>query len=202
MVARYIRIRYAIRQIDGVDELVPCAATHKKLVALHAELEKLDTVCMALQHERTTVADVRLLFDSVVADYPVMGEYLRPNAKIVHSPLFESALVKIGNGDTLSTAEARAIKCFQAASDCEDKGEGAKRPPSRRRSRARSNVRYRALAKLVPPTSNTVERLFSSCKLITTPHRSCMLPANFVTIAFLRVNREMWNAASLIEQGE
>ncbi|ETM41800.1 hypothetical protein L914_12449 [Phytophthora nicotianae] len=33
-----------------------------------------------------------------------------------------------------------------------------------------------------------------------TPHRSCMLPANFETIAFLRVNREMWNAASLIEQ--
>ncbi|ETO73328.1 hypothetical protein F444_10714, partial [Phytophthora nicotianae P1976] len=57
MVARYIRIRYAIRQIDGVDELVSCAATHKKLVALHAELEKLDTVCTALQHERTTVAD-------------------------------------------------------------------------------------------------------------------------------------------------
>ncbi|ETL42536.1 hypothetical protein L916_06661 [Phytophthora nicotianae] len=55
---------------------------------------------------------------------------------------------------------------------------------------------------MVPPTSNTVERLFSSCKLIMTPHRSCMLPANFETIAFLRVNREMWNAASLIEQGE
>ncbi|ETI33442.1 hypothetical protein F443_19877 [Phytophthora nicotianae P1569] len=51
---------------------------------------------------------------------------------------------------------------------------------------------------LAPPTSNTVERLFSQCKLVLTPQRTCMLPANIEMLAFLRVNRDLWNAASLI----
>eukprot|EP00644_Phytophthora_capsici_P008308 jgi/Phyca11/114284/e_gw1.26.396.1 len=155
MVDRYVRIRDAIRQVEAVEDYVPSGVYHKKLVTLLAELERLDTVYAALQHERTTLADVRLLFDEVIADYPIMADHLRASAKIVHSPTFESAL-----------------------------------------------TRYSALARLVPPTSNTVERLFSTCKLIMTPQRSCMLPANFEMIAFLRVNREMRNASTLIEKEE
>ncbi|ETO82003.1 hypothetical protein F444_03769 [Phytophthora nicotianae P1976] len=187
MVDRYVRIRDAIRQVEAAEDYVPSGVSHKKLVTLLAELEKHDTVCTALQHERTTLADVRLLFDKVIAYYPIMADHLRASAKIVHSPTFESALVKIGNGDTLATTEARAVKCFEVANDAEGDGErggpGAKgkkklrcdsahailHDGKKRRVSTRTQTRYSALARLVPPTSNTVEQLFSTCKLSMTP---------------------------------
>eukprot|EP00644_Phytophthora_capsici_P003012 jgi/Phyca11/102698/e_gw1.7.1008.1 len=135
----------------------------KKLVTLLAELEKLDTVCTALQHERTTLADVRLLFDKVIADYPIMADHLRASAKIKVRCDYAHAILRDGKKHRVST---------------------------------RTKTRYSALVRLVPPTLNTVERLFSTCKLIMTPQRGCMLPANFEMIAFLRVNREMWNAST------
>jgi len=60
-----------------------------------------------------------------------------------------------------------------------------------------TSVTYHDLTKVVPSTSNTVERLFSQCKFAQTNHRSCMLPANFEILAFLRVNRDLWNVTSL-----
>ncbi|KUF95576.1 ATP-binding Cassette (ABC) superfamily [Phytophthora nicotianae] len=175
----------------------------------------------ALQHKTTTAPDVRLQFDSVVTDYPIMAEHLRPSAESVNCPLFESALVNIGNGDTLTTAEARALKCFEVTSDSDggrvdgdqvnakrmkqtrcDYVVAILREGKRRRVSTRTNVSYTALAKLAPPTSNTVERLLSTCKLIMTPQRICMQPANFEMIAFLRANREMRNVTTLIGQNE
>ncbi|EGZ17544.1 hypothetical protein PHYSODRAFT_501462 [Phytophthora sojae] len=50
---------------------------------------------------------------------------------------------------------------------------------------------------MVPPTSNTVERLFSQCKLVLTPQRRSMLPANFEQLAFLQVNRGMWDVSTV-----
>ncbi|ETK84544.1 hypothetical protein L917_10329 [Phytophthora nicotianae] len=193
----------------------------QKLFALLTDLEKLDTVCKAFQHKTTTAPDVRLQFDSVVTDYPIMAEHLRPSAESVNCPLFESALVNIGNGDTLTTAEARALKCFEVTSDSDggrvdgdqvnakrmkqtrcDYVVAILREGKRRRVSTRTNVSYRALAKLAPPTSNTVERLLSTCKLIMTPQRICMQPVNFEMIAFLRANREMRNVTTLIGQNE
>ncbi|ETI44551.1 hypothetical protein F443_10766, partial [Phytophthora nicotianae P1569] len=208
--------RNATRWLSTYDMYGP-----QKLVALLTDLEKLDTVCKALQHKTTTAPDVRLQFDSVVTDYPIMAEHLRPSAGSVNCPLFQSALVNIGNGDTLTTAEARALKCFEVTSDSDggrvdgdqvnakrmkqtrcDYAVAILREGKRRRVSTRTNVSYRALAKLAPPTSNTVERLLSTCKLIMTPQRICMQPANFEMIAFLRANREMRNVTTLIGQNE
>ncbi|KAG6942279.1 hypothetical protein JG688_00018219, partial [Phytophthora aleatoria] len=58
------------------------------------------------------MADVSLLFDQVIDDYPAMASYLDTNAKIVHTPVFEAALVKIANDSKLTTAEARAVELF------------------------------------------------------------------------------------------
>ncbi|KAK1935024.1 hypothetical protein P3T76_010790 [Phytophthora citrophthora] len=54
----------------------------------------------------------------------------------------------------------------------------------------------------IPPTSNGCERLFSQCKLILSPTRSNLLPANFETIFFLRANRELWGFTSLMDIGD
>ncbi|KAG2814668.1 hypothetical protein PC129_g19071 [Phytophthora cactorum] len=95
MVLRYKRIRDSIRQVEAVDDFVPMGAAHKKLMGLLGYLKKLDSVCKTLQHERTSTADVRLLFDQVMDGYPIMASHLRPSVNIVHTPVFEAALVKI-----------------------------------------------------------------------------------------------------------
>ncbi|KAE9319379.1 hypothetical protein PR003_g17989 [Phytophthora rubi] len=83
MIRRYKRIRDDTRQIDVVEEFIPTGATHKKVVGILEHLKKLDSVCNALQDDKTSMADVRVLFDQVIDDYPVMVSRLRSNAKIV-----------------------------------------------------------------------------------------------------------------------
>ncbi|KAG6946318.1 hypothetical protein JG688_00016102 [Phytophthora aleatoria] len=142
------------------------------------------------------MSEVRLLFDSVVADYPIMGGHLKSTAKIVYSPAFENGLVKICDGEKLSAAETAARDWSQRkerqdiyAAQIIQQG-GVKR-------RQMERAAYSPLAALVPPTLNTCERLFSECKMILTPQRSCMLPAHFEMLMFLRANKDMWDVTSL-----
>jgi hypothetical protein len=207
MVRRYKKIRDSIRQVDAVEEFIPTGMTHKKLIDLLEELKKLDSVCKRLQDESISVADVRVLFDQVADDYPDMANHLRPSAKIVHAPAFEAALVKVANCVKLTAAEARAMQRFVVEPPA-SRGKRKERSSSdyaseilsggKKAKASTSSVTYHDLAKVVPPNSNTVERLFSRCKFVLTPQRSCMLPANFEMLAFLRVNRDLWNATSLL----
>lgn len=41
------------------------------------------------------MAQVRQLFDGVMAKFPEMKEYISKNSAILHSPAFETAVVKI-----------------------------------------------------------------------------------------------------------
>jgi hypothetical protein len=209
MMSLYKRIRDAIRQVDAVEEFVPSGAIHKKVLGLLEHLKKLDSVSKVLQDNEINMANVRVLFDQVVDDYPVMSSHLRASAKIVQSPDFEGALVKIVNGGKLTTSEARAMSRFEVDPDtCGSKQKERSsnsyateilRGGKKKRAAEATSVTYSDLAKMVPPTSNTMERLFSQCKLILTPQRACMLPANFEMLAFLRVNRDLWNASTLVD---
>ncbi|KAG2997483.1 hypothetical protein PC121_g10244 [Phytophthora cactorum] len=208
MVLRYKRIRDSIRQVEAVDDFVSTGAAHKKLMGLLDHLKKLDSVCNTLQHERASMADVRLLFDRVMDDYPIMASHSRPSANIVHTPVFEAALVMICNDSKLTASEARAMQRFvmvpkTSAGKRKERSEDSYaidilRGGKQLRTSA-SSVHYCDFAREVPPTSNTVERLFSQCKLVLTPQRSCMIPANFEMLAFLRANRDLWNATSLAD---
>ncbi|KAL3660543.1 hypothetical protein V7S43_019084 [Phytophthora oleae] len=154
------------------------------------------------------MADVRALFDQVADDYPVMASRLRPTAKIVHAPVFEAALVKICNNTKLTASESRALQRFvvdpAAVSDkrkersTSDYASTILQGGKQMRAAGAAAVSFHGLAEVVQLTSNTVERLFSQCKFVLTPQRSCMLPANFEMLAFLRTNRDLWNATSLI----
>ncbi|ETP24312.1 hypothetical protein F441_02664, partial [Phytophthora nicotianae CJ01A1] len=180
MIHRYKRIRDAIRQVEAVEEFIPTGATHKKVVGLPEHLKKLDSVCKVLQDDRTAMAD---------------------------SPTFEGALVKVINGGSLTASEARALHRFEVgwiravASERKEDSYAVEilRGSMKKRNAVAQSVSYSELAKMVPPTSNTVERLFSQCKLILTPQCACLLPANFEILAFLRVNRDLWNASTLVD---
>jgi hypothetical protein len=70
----------------------------------------------------------------------------------------------------------------------------AKKP---RRS-GRGLAGYVPLLSAIPPTSNHCERHFSQCRYVLTPHRSSLHPANFEMNMFLKANREMWTASTLV----
>uniref|UniRef100_H3H9K3 HAT C-terminal dimerisation domain-containing protein n=1 Tax=Phytophthora ramorum TaxID=164328 RepID=H3H9K3_PHYRM len=159
---------------------------------------------MVLRYKR-----IRDVIRQVADDYPVMVNHLGLGAKIVHTPVNEAALVKIGNGRKLNASEARSVQRFVVEPEASagkrkersddnyasDILQGRKQP----RNACATSISYDPLTKVVPPTSNTVERLFSQCKLLLTPQRTCMLPANFEMLAFLRANRDLWNASLLVD---
>lgn len=110
---RDLGIRDAAKMISQVEDLVPRPNTHRRIVQLISQLEELDSVCVQLQGERCSLADVRVLFDAVISKYPVTREYLLADARIVHSPAFESAIVKVLREQRLSTADEEVLLPFK-----------------------------------------------------------------------------------------
>ena len=76
-------------------DYVPTARENSQISQIHEHLKKLNSITSALQKEDVSLADVRYLFDEVVNLYPSMRDNLGEHARIVHSPSFERALVKI-----------------------------------------------------------------------------------------------------------
>nr|CCA15682.1 AlNc14C13G1599 [Albugo laibachii Nc14] len=178
--------------------------------ALFSQLNELESVSKTLQAENCSLADVRLLFDSVVEKHPVVGEYLLPTARINHSPVFESAVVNVINEQPLTGSESRSVLSFATEVDLaparpvggDDFATSVLRQAKKPRRIDSGIVVYKPLLKLIPPTSNHCERLFSQCKLILTSQRQDLLPANFEMLSFLRANRKMWGPSSLAEYNE
>ncbi|RLN46030.1 hypothetical protein BBJ28_00015352, partial [Nothophytophthora sp. Chile5] len=203
---RYVKIRDAILTVNTVEEYVPRGNAHRRIVTLVDKLEELDSVCVKLQAEQRTLAEVRLLFNACVEKYPIMGEYLLPTAAIVHSPDFEDAVVKIQGDVPLSATEHRSVAGFvlpptaphPATATKDDFAATILRQAKKPRLSGRASVQYDMLVHSAPRTSNTCERLFSGCKLVLTSLRSSTLPANFERMVFLRANRDMWNSATLL----
>jgi hypothetical protein len=215
MVLRYARIRTEIRKVEAVEDLVPSGGAHRKLIELLDHMKKFESVTKWLHRPETNMAEVRLLFDSLLDEYPIMSEHLKPGARIVHSPFFK-------NGHKRHQAHKRRDSgccdfrgsggscCASSAA----RGAAASRPKrktrelgyaelvltaGRKQRRGEHGPTYDALLSVIPPTSNACERLFSESKMILTPQRSSMRAANFEMLAFLRANRSMWNVTSLVD---
>ena len=65
-------------------------------------------------------------------------------------------------------------------------------------AKAEKKCKYRSLAH-VAPTSVVVERLFSSAKLIMTPHRRGIDPSTLEMLLLLRHSKDLWDATTLDE---
>ncbi|KAE9005035.1 hypothetical protein PR002_g16881 [Phytophthora rubi] len=150
------------------------------------------------------MAEVRVMFDAFVKEYPVMADHLKSTSKIVHTPAFETGVVKVIDGSVLSSAEEASLKRFEVTQATGKKLKEREddytsllvRSGGKKRIHSASTASYAPLVRLVPPTSNTVGRIFSLCKLVLTPQRRAMLPVNFEQLTFHRVNRSMWNVGT------
>lgn len=67
-----------------------------------------------LQKKGQHIGAVHETFGLMTKDYPELKDYLAADAAIAHNPLFESAVVKIINGekDSLTVEEKDQVACF------------------------------------------------------------------------------------------
>ncbi|GMF24761.1 unnamed protein product [Phytophthora fragariaefolia] len=196
MVKRFLQIKDAAKHVEAVEEIVPRSRDCRRLLKLQDDLQALDSICLKLQSNETTLADVRTLFDGVVKRYPGTSNYLTNDATIVHSPTFETAIVKVRRGEgALTRTEAAAIAPFRVGEGGTNELEPSTstncaasllHAGSKRTHAAANAATYEPLLSYIPPTSNDCERLFSKAKAVLTPQRSSMLPINFEMIMFLK----------------
>ncbi|KAG6970277.1 hypothetical protein JG688_00004924 [Phytophthora aleatoria] len=90
MVDKYVHIRDATKHEAAVKDLLPRGSAHRRILALHGKPKELNS-------------------------YPVMGQYLDVDTAIVHSPVFQKAVIKIGSSGALSSAELETLEPFRAS---------------------------------------------------------------------------------------
>jgi hypothetical protein len=78
-----------------------------------------ESVTNTFQDDHIILYDVRILFDAIIADFPIMSKYLDSSAQIIHSNIFENAIVKVLKGSELDLIipEKIAIEKFIKYSD-------------------------------------------------------------------------------------
>ncbi|GMF39749.1 unnamed protein product [Phytophthora fragariaefolia] len=59
MVKRFLQIKDAAKHVEAVEELVPRSRDCRRLMKLQDDLRALDSICLKLQSNETTLADVR-----------------------------------------------------------------------------------------------------------------------------------------------
>lgn len=105
--------------------------------AVSLRFTKLDSECERLQAEACTFGEARLLFDACIKRYGVVADYLAPNARILHSPAFEAAVLKLSHELPLSTSETAKLEAFIAsipARNSSPDDEGVESAPSTKAS--------------------------------------------------------------------
>lgn len=101
MVARYFRyeddavLRHLVEDVPAMADFMLSPGDARRLRDLKQSLEQLHQVTLVLQDPTCTFPQMRAIFAHVTATFLTMDRYIRPDAAIVHSPHFESALHKI-----------------------------------------------------------------------------------------------------------
>ncbi|KAG3078593.1 hypothetical protein PI125_g20940 [Phytophthora idaei] len=162
--------------------VLPTAAQVKRLEALRKNnLSIFQFVSLVLQEEGTTVADVRAIFDDVIAEIPDTTHHLNSTAAIVKHAPFENALVKIqrGQGGELTAAELKAAQNLIVTDESEEidvdaeTGLGfAARALQRRRIAEQQEHRF-------------MDTVFCD-------KRKRLLPKTLEQLLFLRAKRDLW----------
>ena len=203
MVDRYLALKpffvHFVNQQE-LDGLWLSARENRDLSDLHETLERLNSITKALQSESTNQADVRVLFDEVLKIHSSMATHLASDAKIVHSVDFECGIVKLldGKDDSLTQNEEKSLASLMIASDstnekkvdAEDDFAGAL---LKRRKIERAGTTMYMDCRFILPTSNIVERFFSTAGFTFGDLRQSLLPLNLEMQLFLKVNKAHWN---------
>lgn len=210
MLMRYEELKEHIILLssDELDDLRLTSAETRRFSILLQRLKDLDSVTKRLQQDSTTLADVRLIFDAVIENFPETSERLKPDATIVQSVTFEAAIVKVqlGYQAALDRQEKASIERFSVQSVHSDNSEDdelsfADRALKRQKRSISGETTSYGDMRFLLPTSNVCERLFSKAGHVLNDRRKGLLPANLECQLFLHMNRDLWSAKDLAKVG-
>ena len=119
--------------------------------------------------------------------------------KPIANPVFEAAIVKLQNQLELDEEERDAVKGLLKHTDVDavqevavTETDFAKNIIKKKRTSAKGVTEYES-TKFIFPTSDIVERFFSSAGYALSDLRSSILPANLEMQLFLKVNKSFWD---------
>ena len=209
MVSRYLEIKEYISKPDvatdqHVVQLITTPLENIAIAEIHATLSVLDFVTKALQNEKIDFAEVRFLFDTIISRHTEMKKYLSVDARIIHSHVFENAIVKIQDGrqEELSTDELSVVANLTKETDIQETPD---EPTSSSGFNAGDILKKRKLEKettikseyknttFLLPTSNILERFFSTAKCAHGDLRQSLVPSNLEIQLFLCINNKFWD---------
>ncbi|RAW21178.1 hypothetical protein PC110_g22379, partial [Phytophthora cactorum] len=146
------------------------------------------------------------IFDGLLEQRSSFSNYLSPYADIVHSPIFEAAVIKVLAGDSalLTAEEAEEVEPFKVVSESSISTETVSSTTKKgfadrilkRRKVAAEPSTYKLLS-AISPTSNVVEGLFSVVRGGFRHERRRMPPMTLEMILFLKVNASYWDVATV-----
>ena len=169
-------------------------------------LYKCERTSIFLQKQDAHVVNlhsVRIAFDKLIAEIPDLVVYLGPKSRIIQSPAFEEAVIKLQKGLSLNVSEKKLVSIFKVISK-ESVTEGNENLSFEdeilrdvERSKNAGIISEYKSTYHVSPTSNIVERLFSITGIIMRPHRRHMDPWSLELLVLLRANKVMWSYGAL-----
>jgi hypothetical protein len=201
MVLRFFRIREFLDDTDpALVHNMPTPLEVNELSLALEDLKEFDSTTTLLQDEKRTLSEVRAIFDAILSKYPEMGRYISERGNIVFSPNFESGLVKLQDDhwEDLSPEQVLLMRPFLLENAESDLQIISPTKPTTIAAAALKTKKRKIVAcpyvdvSHIPPTSNLVERLFSSARLVLTDYRKSMTPYTFECVMFLKFNRHYW----------
>ena len=206
MIVRYVRLKDFLPALDSdeIDALSLTPFENRRVDTLLQQLELLESVTKVLQDDTTTMSDVRAVFDAVMDKFPETSCRLTSSAEIVHSPLFEGAIVKLQRGTFGALSrEEQSIASFLATHGNRDCGDVdgelsfAHRALKRQKCRDMDSTKQFTDTRFLIPTSNVCERLFSKVGHALSDRRKGVAPVHLESQMFLHFNRDLWGSADV-----
>ena len=196
MIDRFFTIKDYLDIVDtDIAELMPNQIQIIQLQNLMNELRLLNELTIYLQKSHINLADVRKCFDKVTLKHQKMKKFLDVNAPIVHSPKFDTAVIKVlnENEETLDDEEREFISSLiQNPNNRSVSTEFSTNPFIVSSTRNLKTSEYMNL-NFIPATSNMVERLFSLSRRMYSDHRKSLNNTTLENIIFLNQNNKFWN---------
>ena len=203
MVKRYFELKQFVMHFGNCAELLdffPTPRENVELEELSETMKMLDSVTKALQGD-VDLSDVRALFDEIISKIPETGHYLGQDANIVANPVFEKAIMKLQDDspNELNEEEKQAVAyLFTVNFEAEDQQQSADTDTDFARSIIKKRkmtmpVKKYESCKFILPTSDLVERFFSSAGYALSDLRNRLLPSNLELQLFLKVNKRFWD---------
>jgi hypothetical protein len=207
MIKRYRDIKVYVNATNFPDlvDIIPTPSAEATIEGMFPTFEKLQSITVALQSNDLRLSDARALHDAVIDIIPSSRTYLAPNAAILHTSAYQSAIVKVQNeqNDLLTREEESYLLDFKTTNvETDEEVEVINTDFASQLLRARKKGKtitgYINLD-WIPPTSNVVERLFSLARLTFTDYRQAALPENLEATLFLKVNAKFWDVQTVSE---